>query len=80
MSSSKSASEQDLKEDKDLGEDHLEILWVPVTDRRDAISIKIVTTFNIFVFDVNDYHQTYLFVRIRQIEDPNTPLCDICLT
>lgn len=43
-------------------------------------SIKNGTAVNIRVFNINDCHHMDLFVRIKQIEDPDVPLRDVSLS
>lgn len=54
----------------------MELDGVPATDREDAVSIESGTAVSACIFSVSGYHQSDLFVRIKQFEDPDIPLND----
>lgn len=58
----------------------MEIVEVSLSDRADAMSVQSDTAVNDHVFNMSDYHHVNIFVRIRQIEDLNIPLCDADLS
>lgn len=47
-----------------------------MTDKGDAMYVRNDTAVNVSVFDVLVYYQTHLFVKIKQIEDPDIRLLD----
>lgn len=51
-----------------------------MTDTADAMFVENGTAVNDRVFNIADYHQTSLFLRIEQIEDPSIPLRDVSLS
>lgn len=52
---------------------------VLMTNKADAMSVKTCTAATFLVFNVCDYHQLYLFVRIEQIIDSYIQLCSVSL-
>lgn len=57
----------------------MEIVKGPVIDRADAMSDENGTVVVFCLFKVCDYHQTNLFVRSKQNEDPDILLRDSSL-
>lgn len=78
--SSKKRSEKDQKEEENQGVYDMEIVEVPRTNKTDAVSDKNYNLVNVFVFNVSDYHQSDLFVRIGCIASTDIHLRDISLS
>lgn len=57
----------------------MEIESVPVTDRTDARSVENDTAVSFHVFNVSEYHQPDLSVRIEQTKGPVIRLLDLSL-
>lgn len=57
----------------------MEIVEVPVTNSAAAMSVYNGINVKVCVFNVRDYHQVNLLVRIEDVEDPVIPLCDVGL-
>lgn len=79
-SSSKNTSHQERKRAECQDGDDFEIVKVPVTDRADATSIENSIAVRFRVFNMSDYHQKDLFVRVEQTENPDIPLRDVKLS
>lgn len=58
----------------------LEVLHVPVTDRKDALPVTNEATVDAQVINVSDDHNAFLFVSTEQIDDPYIPLYDTGLS
>lgn len=74
--SSKNTSEQNRKRAEGQSGDDKDNVNVPVRYSADAVSVENGTIVSVRAFNVSDYHQTELFVRMKQITDPDIPLRD----
>lgn len=80
QSSSKNTFEQGEKEEEGQDGEEMGMVEVPLTDTVDTMSVENGTSVNFRFFNISDYHQTVLFVRIEKIKDPHITLPDISLS
>lgn len=51
-----------------------------MNDKTKAMSVENANAVNVRVQNISDYQQMDVFVRIVQIENPDFPLCNVCLS
>lgn len=66
-SSSKKISRKGQTEEEGSGRDDMEITEVLVRDKKKVLSIEIDATVSVRIFNLRDYSQTDLFVRVGKI-------------
>lgn len=57
----------------------MEVEYVVITDRMDAMSVENVTIVNVCILTVNYYDQADVYVRTEQMQEPNSSAQDISL-